>query len=236
MTVQAREAIISAQIVIGNGSYLDQITSLTEGKEVIRSSMGKEVERARKAVLLAQERRVAMVSGGDAGVYGMASIVFEILEKDPDPPEVEVIPGVTAAQAAAALLGSPLSGDYITLSLSDLLTPWEEVQRRLRLAFALGVPVVLYNPRSRKRQDGLLQAATIAREHLPPETPVGIVRNAFRAGQEVATTVLEEAASWAGQADMHTVVIIGGRESRIWRNRFAEGIVTPRGYHTKYRY
>lgn len=236
MTVQAQEAIRSAAIVIGNATYLDQIASLLEEKEIIRSSMGKEVERAREAVRLAREQRVAMVSGGDAGIYGMASIVFEILEKETDPPPVEVVPGVTAAQAAAALLGSPLSGDFVTLSLSDLLTPAEEVERRLRCAIAMNVPVALYNPRSKNRQEGLLQAIAIAREVRSAATPVGIVHNANRPDQQVMVTTLGEAGTWAEQVDMHTIIIIGGSESRIWRNQHGEGIVTPRGYHRKYLY
>ena len=236
MTVQAQHAIRSARTVIGNATYLDQIAVLLEGKEVLRSSMGKEVERARDAVRLARERCVAMVSGGDAGIYGMASIVFEIVEKETHPPMVEVIPGVTAAQAAAALLGSPLSGDFVTLSLSDLLTPAEEVDRRLRCAIAMGVPVVLYNPRSKNRQEGLLQAIATARKIRSVATPVGIVHNACRPDQRVTVTTLGEAEIWAEQVDMHTIVIIGGPGSRIWRNQHGEGIVTPRGYHRKYLY
>ena len=237
MTPRAREAIASADCIVGNGLYLDLIAPLLTGKEILRSSMGKEVERARQAVELACSRSVAVVSGGDPGVYGMASIVLEVLERSGLDIPVEVVPGVTAATAAASLLGAPLSGDFMVASLSDLLTPWEEIERRLDLAFRLGVPVVLYNPRSRGRRDHLATALAIAERHLPPETPVGIVKDACREGEELAVTTLGEAGGRIGDVDMHSTVIIGGRGSRIWRRgKDARGIITPRGYERKYLY
>jgi len=151
MTGRAVAVLREAEYVLGNDSYLAPLAPLLDGKKVIRSSMGKEVERALLAVELARENVVAMVSGGDPGVYGMAGIVLEVAERSPVPVRVEIIPGVTAATAAASLLGSPLSGDFAVVSLSDLLTPLEVIEERLRCAFAMGVPVVLYNPRSRGR-------------------------------------------------------------------------------------
>jgi precorrin-3B C17-methyltransferase len=127
LTGQARRALAGADCIIGNAFYLAQIEDLCAGKEIIRSTMGKEVDRAKQCIDLARTRVVAMVSGGDPGVYGMASIVLEVLAHGGDAVEVEVVPGVTAATAAASLLGSPLSGDHVTLSLSDLLTPLEEI-------------------------------------------------------------------------------------------------------------
>jgi len=237
MTGRACEVINKADCVIGNGLYLDQIAPLLNGKEVIRSSMGNEVDRAKQAVELACSRMVAVVSGGDPGVYGMASIVLEVLERSGLALPVEVVPGVTAAMAAASRLGSPLSGDFAVISLSDLLTPREEIERRLELAFRMGVPVVLYNPRSRGRRDHLAAALTLAARHLPPETPVGIVKNAFRDGEEVAVTTLRSALDKTGEVDMHSTVIIGGHGSRIWRGEEHEqGIITPRGYERKYLY
>jgi len=237
MTGRAREVIAGADCVIGNGTYLDQVASLLTGKEVIRSSMGKEVDRARKAVELACSRSVAVVSGGDPGVYGMASIVLEVLEHSGLAIPVEVVPGVTAATAAASRLGSPLSGDFVVISLSDLLTPREEIERRLELAFRMKVPVVLYNPRSRGRKDHLAAALSLAARHLPPETPVGFVKNAYREGEQAAVTTLGSARERIGEVDMHATVIIGGHGSRIWkRGGDADGIITPRGYETKYLY
>ena len=157
-----REVIAGADCVIGNGTYLDQVAPLLGGKEVIRSSMGKEVERARTAVELACSRSVTVVSGGDPGVYGMASLVLEVLERSGLDIPVEVVPGVTVATAAASRLGAPLSGDFVVASLSDLLTPWEEIERRLALAFRMGVPLGLYNPRSRGRRDPLAAALALA--------------------------------------------------------------------------
>jgi precorrin-3B C17-methyltransferase len=237
MTGRARQVIACADCVIGNGTYLDQVAPLLGGKETIRSSMGKEVDRARKAVELACSRQVAVVSGGDPGVYGMASIVLEILEHSGLDIAVEVVPGVTAATAAASRLGAPLSGDFTVISLSDLLTPWEEIERRLDLAFRMGVPVVLYNPRSRGRRDHLAVALSLAVRHLPPETPVGFVKNAFRDGEQAAVTTLGSAAEQIDEVDMHATVIIGGQGSRIWRRGDgAQGIITPRGYERKYLY
>jgi precorrin-3B C17-methyltransferase len=237
MTGRAREVIESADCIIGNGTYLDQIAPLLPGKEVIRSSMGKEVDRAGKAVELACSRQVAVVSGGDPGVYGMASIVLEVLEHSGLAVPVEVVPGVTAATAAASRLGAPLSGDFVVISLSDLLTPMEEIGRRLELAFRMKVPVVLYNPRSRGRKDHLAAALSLAARHLPPETPVGFVKNAYRGGEQVTITTLGSAGERIGEVDMHATVIIGGQGSRIWRRGAdAQGIITARGYERKYHY
>jgi precorrin-3B C17-methyltransferase len=237
MTGRAKAAIAAADCVIGNGLYLDQIATLLHGKETIHSSMGKEVERARMAVELACSREVAVVSGGDPGVYGMASLVLEILERSGLDIPVEVVPGVTAATAAASRLGAPLSGDFVVASLSDLLTPWEEIERRLGLAFRMGVPVVLYNPRSRGRRDHLAAALTLAMDHLPPETPVGFVKDAYREGETKTITTLGGAMDGIEGVDMHATIIIGGRETRIWRRgEDAKGIITPRGYERKYLY
>jgi len=237
MTPRALKALGEADCIIGNGFYLDLVLPMLAGKEVIRSSMGREVDRATKALALAEDRVVAMVSGGDAGVYGMASIVLEVAERSATKVPVEIIPGITAAVSAAARLGSPLSGDYVTMSLSDLLTPWEEIERRLDLAFQMRVPVVLYNPRSRGRPHNLGAAIGIARRHLPAETPVGVVRNAYREGEERLVTTLGEFEDHFAFVDMHSIVLVGGEETRIWRSETDErGIITPRGYHRKYVY
>ncbi|NVO67914.1 precorrin-3B C(17)-methyltransferase [Methanofollis tationis] len=233
MTGRAAEAIREAEYVIGNAFYLEQLGSLLEGKTVIRSSMGKEVDRARRCIDLAREHRVAMVSGGDPGVYGMAGIVLEVLERSGDAVEVEVVPGVTAACAGASLLGSPLTGDHVTLSLSDLLTPWEEIEHRLDCAFAMGVPVALYNPKSRGRPENLSRALAIALRHAAPETPVGLVRNACREGEATSVTTLGALAADTSAVDMHTVVFVGGKETFPTKNG---GMLTPRGYRRKYVY
>ena len=237
LTGQAREALLKSDVIIGNDTYLEQIGSLIGGKEIIRSSMGQEVERAKRSIELSRSRIVSMVSGGDAGIYGMASIVLEVLEHEQSGIPVEVIPGVTAATAAASLLGSPLSGDFATLSLSDLLTPIEVIERRLHAAFSMGTPVVLYNPKSRGRPHNFALAMEIAGKYREAATPVGIVKNAYRGGEEIMVTTLGEIGRAEGKVDMHTTVIVGGEESRIWRNGDdVKGIITPRGYHRKYLY
>ena len=220
LTPAAMKAIAAADVVIGNAFYLDMLEVLLKGKQVIRSSMGK-----------------AMITGGDAGVYGMASIVLEVVEHEFPGTDVEVLPGVTAATAAASRLGSPLSGDYVTLSLSDLLTPWELIEKRLHLAFQMGVPVALYNPKSRGRPLNLGKAIQIALQYRSPETPVGVVRNVFRSGEETFCVTLASLGENDELVDMHSILIIGGDETRFWEeNGDVKGIITPRGYHRKYVY
>jgi precorrin-3B C17-methyltransferase len=237
MTPRALKAIAGANYVIGNASYLDPLEPLLSGKTVIRSSMGKEVERAQEAIKLARSHAVAIVSGGDAGVYGMAGIVLEVLEHSGAEIEVEVIPGVTAANAAASRVGSPLSGDFAVISLSDLLTPFEVIEQRLEAMFSVGIPVVLYNPKSRGRPHNFSRAIEYARKYLGPETPLAIVRNALRDDEEVIVTTLAGVEKVQDKVDMHTTVIIGGKESRIWRmGEDVKGIITPRGYQRKYIY
>lgn len=237
MTVRALAAIREAEYIIGNESYLTPLSAILDGKKVIRSGMGKEVERARHAVELARDHVVTMVSGGDPGVYGMASIVLEVADHAASTARIEVIPGVTAATAAASRLGSPLSGDFAVISLSDLLTPMEVIEMRLGHAFAMGIPVVLYNPRSRGRPHNFARAMEIAAQHCAPGTPVGLVKNAFREQEEVTITTLGDVTSIEDTVDMHSAVIIGGEESRIWKvGENVRGIITPRGYHRKYLY
>jgi precorrin-3B C17-methyltransferase len=237
MTSRAVEVINGAEYVIGNDSYLGPLEPYLSGKTVIRSSMGKEVDRAQQAIDLAKDHTVAIVSGGDAGVYGMASIVLEVLEHSGIDIDVEVIPGITAANAAASRVGSPLSGDFAVISLSDLLTPLEVIEQRLDAVFSIGIPVVLYNPKSRGRPHNLAIALGLAGKHLGEGTPVAIVKNALRDGEEILVTTLGEFEDVIETVDMHTTVIIGGRESRIWRmGDYVKGIITPRGYHRKYVY
>jgi precorrin-3B C17-methyltransferase len=237
ITPRALKAIAGADTVLGHASYLGPLEPLLAGKQVISSSMGKEVDRARQAIELARDHHVAIVSGGDAGVYGMASIVLEVLEHEGCDIAVEIVPGVTAANAAASRVGSPLSGDYATISLSDLLTPLAVIEERLDAVFRLGIPVVLYNPKSRGRPHNLALAMELAAKHLGPETPVAIVRNALRDDEEIRVTTLGEIGKHMDAVDMHTTVIVGGRESRCWRRGDdVKGIITPRGYHRKYVY
>ncbi len=237
MTVAAQQAILESEYVIGNTTYLDQIEPLLPGKKVITSSMGEEIARARHALELASGGdTVSIISGGDAGVYGMAGIVLEIAEKegagaDADT-RIQVIPGVTAANATASILGSPITGDFASISLSDLLTPWEDIEKRIAGAAASDFVIVLYNPKSRNRNTNFGRCIEIVRRHRSGSVPVGLVKNAYRDGERAVVTTLERVLDYDDFVDMHTTAIIGNSESRIWGER----IITPRGYHRKYDY
>lgn len=237
LTKRAEKLLLVSDVIIGNTYYLDQISDLLKGKEVIWSSMGREVDRAQECITKARTQAVAMVSGGDPGVYGMASIVLEVLEHSGFSIPVEIVPGITAATAGAARLGSPLSGDFAVVSLSDLLTPRDVIRTRLRALFSVKIPVVLYNPKSRTRTTQFIEAITIAREFLPENTPLSLVKNAYRDDECITVTTLGRAEEIDEQVDMHTVVFIGGEETRIWRREGdVRGVITPRGYHRKYVY
>jgi precorrin-3B C17-methyltransferase len=168
----------------------------------------------------------------------VASIVLEILDHQGIDIPIEIIPGITAAQATASRLGSPLSGDFVVVSLSDRLTPWDVIENRLELAFSMGVPVVLYNPRSKGRPAHLTKALSIALEHLPADTPVGVVKNAYRLNEEVLVMTLQP-----GGTGRWSLLICIPRLSLAERRRGSgrmgsdvKGIITPRGYHRKYTY
>lgn len=237
LTIAAEKAIKTADIVIGNDFYIDQILHLIQDQEVVKSRMGREVDRAEQAIRLAADKHVVMVSGGDPGVYGMAGLILEMAERTAPDCIVEVIPGVTAASAGAARLGAPLTNDFAVISLSDLLTPRDVIIRRISALCTVGIPMVLYNPKSRTRTSLLEDVIAIAREHLPDTTPVGIVKDAYRPDETVMVTTLGEVMDLFDLIDMHTVVFIGGEESRMLRRyNNAKGMFTPRGYHRKYEY
>ena len=195
--------------------------------------LGQELERASIAVDLAyQGHSVAVVSSGDAGIYGMAGPVFRVLVErgwDGETPSLEVLPGITAMQSAAALLGSPLMQDFCAISLSDLLTPWETILKRLEAAAQGDFVVALYNPRSQKRNHQLQEAQRILLANRSAQTPVGIVRDAYRPGQDVTVTDLQHLEDHIEDVDMVTVVLIGNSTSFLHQGR----IVTPRGYENK---
>ena len=233
LTPAAVDALLNAEVIIGFRGYLDQIAALTAGKEVIAMELGQELERAQRAVDLAKGgKAVAVVSSGDAGVYGMAGPLFRILTDggwDGENPPVVTIPGVSALQSAAALLGSPLMQDFCAISLSDLLTPWDTIRRRLAAAALGDFVVALYNPRSQRRDWQLLEARRILLDHRPPQTPVGLVRAAYRPNQQTTLTTLQDLETCAAAVDMFTTVIIGNSTTYTHRGK----MVTPRGYEEK---
>ncbi|WP_040193422.1 precorrin-3B C(17)-methyltransferase [Clostridium culturomicium] len=226
MTGKAAEVIESCDTIVGYGVYTDLISDLIKGKEVITTPMKKEVDRCHMAVQAAiAGKNVAMVSSGDAGIYGMAGLIIEVLsEYENHNVEVEVIPGITAASSAAAVLGAPLTHDFAVISLSDLLTPWERIEKRLSLASEAGFIICLYNPSSKKRADYLKKACEIVMKNLPEETPCGFVQNIAREGQKSRVLTLKELAET--QVDMFTTVVIGNETTKIIDGR----LVTPRGY------
>ncbi|GAB2045080.1 precorrin-3B C(17)-methyltransferase [Agathobaculum sp. TL06] len=224
MTLRAVRALEKCDCVAGYGLYLDLIAELIEGKERIQTGMTKEVDRCTAARDAARAgRTVAVVSSGDAGVYGMAGLLLEVCGDDPAI-EVEVIPGVTAACAGGAALGAPLTGDFACVSLSDLLTPWEVIEKRLRGAAAGDFCIALYNPGSKTRAGHLRRACDILLETLPPETVCGLARSVGRAGESHTLTTLGVLRDTA--ADMLTTVFIGNSRTRVVNGR----MVTPRGY------
>lgn len=228
MTFEAQAAIRSSQVVVGYKVYLDLIRPLLFGKEVVSSGMMREVERCRAALeIAAAGKTVTIVSSGDAGIYGMAGLVLELVEKEggEDPPEVVVVPGISALQAAASVLGAPLMHDFAAISLSDLLTPWKTIQKRLKAAAAADFVVALYNPRSKGRVKQLEEARDIFLSCRDRKTPVGIVRNACREGEERIVTTLGRMLEHT--VDMFSTVIIGNGATFVDRKG---RIVTPRGY------
>ena len=224
MTWEARAALEQAEVLCGYTVYLDLIRGEFPDKEYFSTPMTQEIERCRAALERARSgRTTALVCSGDAGVYGMAGPVLELAPQFPEV-EIQVVPGVTAALAGAVVLGAPLMHDFAVLSLSDLLTPWEVIRRRLELAAQGDFVLCLYNPSSRRRRDHLRMACDIVLVHRGPETVCGWVRNAGRAQEEHQVLTLGELQE--AQVDMFTTVFIGSAATR----RIGDRMVTPRGY------
>ncbi|HEY0398561.1 MAG TPA: precorrin-3B C(17)-methyltransferase [Acidimicrobiia bacterium] len=226
-TPAATAAVRHADVVIGYGPYVDLAADLlAAGHEVVRSPIGAEAERCTEALQRAAAgERVALVCSGDPGVYAMASLVYELAPSQGEPP-VTVVPGVTAALAAAAVLGAPLGHDHAAVSLSDLLTPWPVIERRLRAVADGDFTVSLYNPRSKRRTAQFDTALAILAAGRPPETPAAIVTDVARSGQRVIRTTIAELDP--EQVDMLSLVVIGSTTTR-WQG---EIMVTPRGYRS----
>ena len=228
MTQQAIQALESADVIVGYTVYLDLLGEKFRDKEFLSTPMKQEAERCRMCFReAAKGKTVAMVCSGDAGIYGMASLMYEIREEmgaDADDIDIEVIAGITAASSGAAVLGAPLSHDFCVISLSDLLTPWELIGKRLRAAAEGDFAIAIYNPSSRKRHDYLMKACDILLESVEPERACGYVRSIGREGEEYHTCTLKELR--ATQVDMSTTGFIGNSQSRIIDGK----LITPRGY------
>lgn len=227
LSAQARAALEKAQVLCGYTVYVDLIRGLFPDKEVYTTPMRQERERCRWALETAsQGKTVALVCSGDAGVYGMAGLVLQLAADYPDT-EIEVVPGITAALSGAAVLGAPLGHDFCVISLSDLLTPWEMIEKRLECAALGDFALCLYNPASKKRADYLRRACDILLRHKSPETMCGWVRNIGREGQESKVMSLSQLRE--EQVDMFTTVFVGSSTTTLCAGR----LVTPRGYEGK---
>ncbi|MBQ9412426.1 MAG: precorrin-3B C(17)-methyltransferase [Oscillospiraceae bacterium] len=224
MTLRADRVLRSCQVIVGYKVYVDLVRDWYPDKEFRASGMTGEAERCRLALDLARQgTETALICSGDSGVYGMAGLAYQLRGGD-TAPEIDVVPGLTAACSGAAVLGAPLTHDFAVISLSDRLTPWETIEARLRRAAEGDFSIVLYNPASRGRPDYLRRACGILLEYLPPDRPCGIARNVGRAGEGRELLPLESLRD--APADMFCTVFIGNASTQM----LGDAMVTPRGY------
>lgn len=213
-------------MVVGYTRYIELVEDLTKDKEIISTGMTREVDRVREAITRAgQGAKVALISSGDAGIYGMAGLAIELADSMQVNLDIETVPGVSAASSAGARLGAPLALDFATISLSDLLVPWDTITKRLRAVAEADLVVALYNPKSKKRVLQLKEAAEIFRKYRPGSTPVGVCDSISLNGERIVITTLDKFLN--EEIAMRTTVIIGNTSSRIINGRF----VNPRGYN-----
>ena len=224
MTVGADRALKNCDVIIGYHVYVDLVKERYPGKEFLTTPMTQEVKRCQMALGLAREgKNVAMVCSGDSGIYGMAALIYELRGESPDP-EIQVIPGLTAACSGAALLGAPLTHDFAVISLSDRLTPWEKIEKRLENAAQADLSIVLYNPASHGRPDHLRRACDILLRQLPGDRVCGIASRIGREGESSRLLTLSELGT--APVDMFCTVFIGNSMTKS----IGEKMVTPRGY------
>ncbi|MBI5893357.1 MAG: precorrin-3B C(17)-methyltransferase [Deltaproteobacteria bacterium] len=256
LTFKAKDVLEKSEVIVGYKTYIDLILPLIKGKEVFSTGMTQEIERCQKAIEFAMGgKKVAVVSSGDSGIYGMAGLVLELMfnrQRDEegekrrngetekqfsvspiprlsDSFEIEVIPGVPAFCAASALLGAPLMHDFASISLSDLLTPWDVIKKRLDAAASGDFVIVLYNPKSKKRITQIDEAIGIISRYRDAKTPVGIVRDATRKDEEIKITTLKDIKGCYDFIDMTTIVIIGNSQTFLSEGK----MITTRGYERK---
>ena len=220
MTIRAMEAIKESDIVVGYNKYIDMIKPLLEEKEIFSTGMKGEEERCKKALELCKDKVVSVISTGDSGIYGMAGLILQMRQEE----NVEVIPGVTASSAAASILGAPLMHDNCNISLSDLMTPYELIKKRVDLAAKGDFIISLYNPKSKGRPHYLRENIDIIRKHRAGTVPIAVVKNALRDGQQVNIFTLDTFDE--NIVDMFSIVIIGNSQSYVKDGKF----ITPRGY------
>ena len=225
MTQEAISAMEDAEVIVGYKTYIKLVEDFIKDKEVVQNGMRKEVDRCQDAIDIAKTgKKVAVISSGDAGIYGMAGLILELITKQELDIPVKVVPGVTASIGAAAVLGAPIMHDFCHISLSDLLTPWEVIEKRLRLAAEADFVICLYNPRSKGRSEHLANAFKIMGELKDGSTPVGIVKDVGREDQEKFICTFDTMDF--ERVDMTTMVIIGNKSTYIHDDL----MITPRGY------
>lgn len=234
-TPAALKAIAESQLIVGYTTYIKLVRHLLEGKEIVKTGMTEEIGRARAAIERARDgATVSLISSGDAGVYGMAGLVFQVLQemgwKKGDSPELRLIPGMTALNSCASLVGAPLVHDFCSISLSDLLTPWSVIKRRIEAAAGADFVIGLYNPASGRRTRQIVDAQAMIRRHREGTTPVALVKSAYRELEQVILTDLDTFLDY--EIGMLTTVIVGSSNTFM----FEGYMVTPRGYTNKYRF
>jgi len=235
MTFRAKQVIEESDTIVGYETYVNIVQDLIDGKDVYRYAMTEEVERARQCIDLAKSgKTVSLVSSGDPGIYGMAGLIYEMLaESGWDPKDglpVEIIPGVSALNSCASIIGSPLMTDFAVLSMSDLLVPWEIIVKRVEAAAQGDFVIVIYNPSSKKRIHQLQDTIKILLKYRKPTTPVSIIKGAFRDSQSVVLTDLENITNYSDKLGMISTVIIGNSSTYNYKNL----MINPRGYKSKY--
>ncbi len=236
ISLAAQKSLEEAQVVFGYGLYMEQARPYLKGAQEKQSGMTHEMQRAEEAIKTALSgQRTVMVSGGDAGVYAMAGALYEVaaaqkinLGDGAGQLQIKVVPGIPAFVASAALLGAPLTHDFCAISLSDRLTPWDKIEKRLDLAGQADFVICLYNPKSHGRDWQLSRAAEILLASRPAETPVGIVGKAGRTGETVLLSTLGQLPQ--DPVDMQTLVVIGNQSTFVYQGK----MITPRGYVDKY--
>ena len=235
MTFRAKEVIEESDTIVGYDTYVSLVDDLIKGKDIYRYAMTQEVERAKQCIDLAQEGKiVSLVSSGDPGIYGMAGLIYETLaEAGWDPKTglaVEIVPGVSALNSCASLIGSPLMTDFAVVSMSDLLVPWEIITKRVEAAAQGDYVIVIYNPSSKKRIHQLQDTRKILLKYRKPNTPVAIIKGAYRDSQTIVMTDLENMEEHADKLGMISTVIIGNSSTYNFKNL----MINPRGYTSKY--
>jgi len=235
MTFRAKHVIEQSDTIVGYETYVNLVEDLIDGKDVYRYAMTQEVERAHQCIDLAKEGKiVSLVSSGDPGIYGMAGLIFEILAESGWNPEndlqVELVPGVSALNSCASLIGSPLMTDFAVVSMSDLLVPWEIIVKRVEAAAQGDYVIVIYNPSSKKRIHQLQDTRKLLLKYRKPSTPVAIIKGAFRKSQTIVMTDLEHLEEHSDKLGMISTVIVGNSSTY----NFKDLMINPRGYTSKY--